>query len=75
MAKLDDDISWHEAQIARLNEAIDKGEPGKSAPKGPAWGPKNQPDALPDTVAGMRKQLQRCEQTLSELEEQRGRGE
>ena len=58
-----------------FNEAIDKGEPGKAAPKGPAWGPKNQPGALPDTVAGMRKQLQRFEQTLSELEEQRGRGE
>ncbi len=74
MAKLDDDILWHREQIARLNAAIGKGEPGKAVPKGPAWGPKGQSDALPDTVAGMRRQLERFEQTLLELEEQRGFG-
>jgi hypothetical protein len=74
MAKLDDDILWHREQIARLNAAIETGEPGKAVPKGPAWGPKNRSDALPDTVAGMRRQLERFEQTLLELEEQRGFG-
>jgi hypothetical protein len=73
--KLEDDIIWHRDQIARLSDAIAKGEPGKAAVKGPAWGPKNQSDALPDTVAGMRKQLERFEQIVMDLEEQRGRGE
>jgi hypothetical protein len=73
--KLEDDIIWHRDQIARLNDAIAKGEPGKAAAKGPAWGPKNQSDALPDTVAGMRKQLERFEQILMDLEEQRGQGD
>ena len=75
MAKLEDDIAWHREQIARLSDAIEKGEPGKPTAKGPAWGPKNQPHTLPDTVAGMRKQLERYEQTLLELEEQKGRGD
>lgn len=74
MAKLDDDIDWHRAQIARLGEAIESGEPGVAVAKGPAWGPKARSDALPDTLAGMRKQLARYEQTLLELEEQRGQG-
>ena len=75
MAKLEDDIAWHREQIARLSDAIEKGEPGKPTPKGPAWGPQNQPHTLPDTVAGLRKQLERYEQTLLELEEQKGRGD
>ncbi|MDP3738171.1 MAG: hypothetical protein Q8R02_12320 [Hyphomonadaceae bacterium] len=75
MAKLDDDITWHRDQIARLGDAIEKGEPGTPVAKGPAWGPKARSDALPDTIAGMRKQLARYEQTLLELEEQRGRGD
>jgi hypothetical protein len=72
---LEDDIAWHTAQIARLNDAIERGEPGKTAEKGPSWGPKNQSDALPDSMAGMRKQLEKFEQILLELEEQRGRGD
>lgn len=72
--KVDDDIAWHRDQIARLNAAIEKGEPGKPAKKGPAWGPKHAADALPDTLAGMRRQLERYEQILMDLEDQRGQG-
>jgi hypothetical protein len=75
--KLEDDIDWHLAQIDRLHQAIAMGEPPKTfATKSPIWGPKSGGAAeLPPTLAGMRQLLQRFEQTLSELEEQRGRGE
>ena len=75
--KLEDDIDWHLAQIERLNEAIALGEPAKNvAVKSPIWGPKSGGAAeIPATVAGMRQQLERYEQTLRELEEQRGRGD
>jgi hypothetical protein len=73
--KLEDDIAWHRAQIARLNEAIAKGAPGLAQPKGPTWGPKGPRDELPSTVTGLRIQLDRFERTLLELEEQRGRGD
>ncbi len=75
--KLDNDIDWHLAQIERLQAAIAMGEPSKSASAPtPIWGPKRGAAAeIPATLAGMRQQLQRSEQTLSELEEQRGRGE
>ena len=52
------------------------GEPAKTgAIKAPIWGPKSSAGEMPATLAGMRKQLERYEQTLSELEEQRGRGD
>ena len=75
--KLEADIAWHEAQIVRFQEAIALGEPAKStAAPAPAWGPKRGGAMeMPTTLAGMRQQLQRLEQTLSELEEQRGRGD
>jgi hypothetical protein len=75
--KLEDDITWHHTQIARLHEAIALGEPASSvAVKTPTWGPKSGGAAdLPTTLAGMRQQLARFEQTLLELEEQRGRGD
>jgi len=75
--KLEDDITWHLEQIERLQQAIALGEPAKTAAiKTPAWGPKRGGAAeLPATLAGMRQMLDRFEQTLSELEEQRGRGE
>ena len=75
--KLEDDIDWHLAQIERLNEAIALGEPSKAASvPTPIWGPKRGGAAeMPDTLAGMLKQLARYEQTLLELEEQRGRGD
>ncbi len=75
--KLEDDIDWHLAQIERLNEAIALGEPAKTtAAKSPIWGPKGGGAAeIPTTLAGMRQQLARYEQTLLELEEQRGRGD
>lgn len=75
--KLDDDIDWHVAQIERLHQAIAMGEPAKTiVTKRPAWGPKSSGvGELPASLAGMRQQLQRYEQTLLELEEQRGRGE
>ena len=75
--KLENDIDWHLAQIELLQAAIDKGEPEKTAAvKTPAWGPKRGGAAeIPATLAGMRQQLQRYEQTLLELEEQRGRGD
>lgn len=73
--KLEDDIDWHRAQIARLHQAIARGEPGKPETKGPAWGPKAQSDPLPVTMSAMRIQLDRFERMLLELEEQRGRGE
>ena len=69
MAKLDDDIDWHRNQIVRLHEAIARGEPGKPAVKGPAWGPKVRSDTLPDTMAGMRRLLEQLEQTLMDLED------
>ena len=76
-SKLENDINWHLAQIERLQAAIAKGEPTKaSVVKTPVWGPKRGGAAdLAPTLAGMRQQLERYEQTLSELEEQRGRGE
>jgi hypothetical protein len=73
-SKLEDDIHWHRTQIARLHEAIARGEPGKPETKGPAWGPKARPDPLPTTMTAMRLQLGKFEQTLLDLEEQRGRG-
>lgn len=72
--KLEADITWHREQINRLSDAIARGEPGKAQAKGPMWGPKNRNDALPDTISGMFKQLERYEQTLQELEDQRGQG-
>jgi hypothetical protein len=72
--KLEDDIVWHREQIARLNDAIARGEPGTAPPKGAIWGPKNRTDMLPTTVVGMRRQLERFEQILQELEDQRGGG-
>jgi hypothetical protein len=77
MSKLETDIDWHLAQIERLQAAIAMGEPPKTvAEKTPIWGPKRGGAAeIPATLAGMRQQLQRYEQTLLELEEQRGRGE
>lgn len=75
--KLDDDIDWHLAQIERLNDAIAMGEPlQKEIVKTPLWGPKGGGAAeLPTTLSGMRRQLEQYEQTLRELEEQRGRGD
>jgi hypothetical protein len=74
--KLENDIDWHLAQIERLQAAIDMGEPPKNtAAKTPIWGPKGGAAEMPTTLAGMRQQLERYEQTLRELEEQRGRGE
>jgi hypothetical protein len=75
--KLEDDITWHREQIERLHHAIALGEPAKAAAvKTPAWGPKRGGAAeLPGTLTGMRQMLDRFEQTLSELEEQRGRGD
>jgi len=74
--KLETDIDWHLAQIERLQAAIAMGEPQKTvAEKAPIWGPKRGAAELPTTLAGMRQQLQRYEQTLLELEEQRGRGD
>jgi hypothetical protein len=75
--KLEDDITWHREQIDRLQQAIALGEPANNAAvKTPAWGPKRGGTAeLPATLAGMRQMLNRFEQTLSELEEQRGRGD
>ncbi|HEV7694452.1 MAG TPA: hypothetical protein VGO52_26685 [Hyphomonadaceae bacterium] len=75
--KLETDIDWHLAQIERLQAAIDLGEPPKvAAEKAPIWGPKRGGAAeIPATLAGMRQQMQRYEQTLLELEEQRGRGD
>jgi hypothetical protein len=76
MSKLENDIDWHLAQIERLQAAIAMGEPPKTvAEKTPIWGPKRGGAELPSTLAGMRQQLERYEQTLLELEEQRGRGE
>ena len=76
MSKLENDIDWHLAQIERLQAAIAMGEPAKTgAVKAPIWGPKSSAAEMPATLAGMRKQLERYEQTLSELEEQRGRGD
>jgi len=74
--KLENDIDWHLAQIERLQAAIAMGEPAKaaSAPT-PIWGPKRGGAAeMPATLAGMRQQLERYEQTLRELEDQRGGG-
>lgn len=74
--KLENDIDWHLAQIERLQAAIDMGEPAKAAAPTPIWGPKRGgAGEMPATVAGMRQLLARYEQTLMELEEQRGRGE
>jgi hypothetical protein len=73
--KLEDDIHWHRTQIARLHEAIARGEPGKAETKGPSWGPKGPSNQLPSTMSGLRIQLERFERTLQELEEQRGRGD
>lgn len=75
--KLEDDIAWHREQIERLQQAIALGESAKAtATSTPAWGPKRGGAAeLPATLAGMRKMLDGFEQTLSELEEQRGRGD
>lgn len=73
--KLDDNIIWHREQIARLNDAISKGEPGRALPKGQIWGSKNRDDVLPTTILGMRRQLEHFEQRLQDLEEQRGRGD
>jgi hypothetical protein len=77
MSKLENDIDWHLAQIERLQAAIAMGEPAKNvAAKTPIWGPKASAGAeMPATVAGMRQLLARYEQTLQELEEQRGRGD
>lgn len=76
MSKLENDIDWHLAQIERLQAAIAMGEPAKmSAVKAPIWGPKSSAAEIPATLAGMRQQLERYERTLSELEEQRGRGD
>lgn len=72
--KLEDDIHWHRTQIARLHEAIARGEPGKPETVRPAWGPKAAPNPLPTTMAAMRLQLDQFERMLLELEEQRGRG-
>jgi hypothetical protein len=76
-SKLENDIAWHREQIARFQAAIELGEPAKTtAIKTPAWGPKRGGAAeLPATLAGMRQQLSRFEQTLAELEEQRGQGD
>jgi hypothetical protein len=75
--KLEADIDWHLAQIEILQAAIAMGEPPKTTgEKTPIWGPKRGGAAeMPTTLAGMRQQLQRYEQTLMELEEQRGRGD
>jgi hypothetical protein len=73
--KLDDDIHWHRTQIARLHEAIARGEPGKAETKGPAWGPSGPRDMLPSTMSGLRIQLERFKRTLLELEAQRDRGD
>jgi hypothetical protein len=75
--KLENDIDWHLAQIERLQEAIATGEPMKAASvPTPIWGPKRGGAAeIPATLSGMRQQLERYEQTLRELEEQRGRGD
>lgn len=75
--KLDDDITWHRDQIARINQAIDRREsgeeePGQPAARGPAWGPKGETGALPQSIAGMRRLLDRYEQMLVALEDQRG---
>lgn len=76
MSRLENDIDWHLEQIERLQAAIAMGEPAKNlAEKAPIWGPKRSNAELPSTLAGMRQQLERYEQTLLELEEQRGRGD
>lgn len=76
MNKLENDIDWHLAQIERLQEAITMGEPARTgAVKTPVWGPKRSVVEMPATLAGIRQQLERYQQTLSELEEQRGRGD
>ncbi len=76
MSRLEDDIAWHRMQIGKLADAIASGEPGKAEAPGPAWGPKaGKGGALPTTLPAMRQQLARYEQTLAELEEQRGRGD
>lgn len=72
--KLEDDITWHREQIARLNEAIAKDEPGRALPQGKIWGPKTRHDVLPATLLGMRRQLAHFEQRLQDLEEQRASG-
>ena len=74
-SKLEDDIAWHRQQIARLNDAIGKGEPGRALPKGQIWGSKNREDVLPTTMLGMRRQLEHFEYRLQDLEDQRGKGE
>ena len=77
MSKLENDIDWHLAQIERLQAAIALGEPAKNvASSTPVWGPKRGGAVeMPSTLAGMRRLLEAYEQTLLELEEQRGRGD
>ena len=72
--KLDDDIYWHRIQIARLHEAIARGEPGKAESSGPSWAPSKPLDSLPCTMSGLRIQLDRFERKLHRLRLQRGRG-
>ncbi|HVR68450.1 MAG TPA: hypothetical protein VMT98_17510 [Verrucomicrobiae bacterium] len=72
--KLEDSIIWHREQIARLNDAIARGEPGTAVAKGAVWGPKTRSDVLPTTMLGMRRELEHYEQALQGLEEQRGQG-
>jgi hypothetical protein len=76
---LDDDIYWHRTQIARLHEAIARGEPGKAPDKarsgGPSWAPVRPVDSLPCTMSGLRSQRDYFERTLQKLRQQRSRGE